>query len=185
MWPLLLLLLVPEDVAPLVVLAVFQPLVLNPLVVQPLGLMSAHSVMLLTIACSLVLFGFAKPITSEVLAIIGPTVLITLLVENTRPQSTTATAGVSSTASASPTLIDVSDLSALIQQIMSAFGNPSTALSASTDVDVPADPPDDTLHVAPPSIVHLVESSSTNPAPLQLCLLFLYLVTFLSVVPLE
>ncbi|GFS38749.1 hypothetical protein Acr_00g0059180 [Actinidia rufa] len=58
--PLLLLLLVPEDVAPLVVLVVFQPLVLNPLVVQPLGLMSAHSVMLLTIACSLVLFGFAN-----------------------------------------------------------------------------------------------------------------------------
>ncbi|GFY89916.1 hypothetical protein Acr_07g0001130 [Actinidia rufa] len=51
---------------------------------------------------------------------------------DTRPQSTAATAGVSSTASASPTLIDVSDLPALVQQIMSASGNPSTALSAST-----------------------------------------------------
>ncbi|GFZ00433.1 hypothetical protein Acr_14g0000690 [Actinidia rufa] len=84
---------------------------------------------------------------------------------DTRPQSTAATAGVSSTASASPTLIDISDLPALVQQIMSASGNPSTALSASTDVDVPADPPDDTLHVAPPPIVYLVESSSTDPAP--------------------
>ncbi|GFY95362.1 hypothetical protein Acr_10g0007470 [Actinidia rufa] len=176
---------------------------------------------------------------------------------DTRPQSTAATASVSSTASASPTLIDVSDLPALVQQIMSASGNPSTALSASTDpartgqtlgigrrhgrlfqlihlhlpistaaatstsssspsfaiwhsrldtlffhssptyltnpsidlfpedvdVDVPADPPDDTIHMAPPPIVYPVESSSTDPA-LQLCLLFLYLVTFLSVVPL-
>ncbi|GFZ05934.1 hypothetical protein Acr_18g0001040 [Actinidia rufa] len=51
---------------------------------------------------------------------------------DTRPQSTTVTVGVSSTASASPTLIDVSDLPALVQQIMSASGNPSTALSAST-----------------------------------------------------
>ncbi|GFY92794.1 hypothetical protein Acr_08g0011900 [Actinidia rufa] len=34
------------------------------------------------------------------------------------------------------------------------------------DVDVPADPPDDTLHVAPPPIVYPVESSSTDPAPL-------------------
>ncbi|PSS08272.1 Endonuclease, partial [Actinidia chinensis var. chinensis] len=33
------------------------------------------------------------------------------------------------------------------------------------DVDVPADPPDDTLHVAPPPIVYPVESSSTDPAP--------------------
>ncbi|GFZ19390.1 hypothetical protein Acr_28g0000950 [Actinidia rufa] len=103
---------------------------------------------------------------------------------DTRPQSTAATAGVSSTASASSTLIDISDLPALVQQIMSASGNPSTALSASTDVlfhssyltdpsidlfpddvDVPADPPDDTLHVAPPSIVYPVESSSTDLAP--------------------
>ncbi|GFY86213.1 hypothetical protein Acr_04g0009510 [Actinidia rufa] len=51
---------------------------------------------------------------------------------DTRPQSTAATAGVSSTASASFTLIDISDLPALVQQIMSASGNPSTALSAST-----------------------------------------------------
>ncbi|GFZ07781.1 hypothetical protein Acr_19g0007180 [Actinidia rufa] len=83
---------------------------------------------------------------------------------DTHPQSTAATTGVSSTASASPTLIDVSDLLALVQQIMSASGNPSTALSASTD-DVPADPPDDTLRVAPPPIVYPVESSSTDPAP--------------------
>ncbi|GFZ13668.1 hypothetical protein Acr_23g0020530 [Actinidia rufa] len=102
-------------------------------------------------------------------------------------RSTAATAGVSSTASASPTLIDISDLPALVQQIMLASGNPSTVLSAirermsssSTppyltdpsinlfpeDVDVPADPPDDTLHVAPPPIVYPVESSSTDPAP--------------------
>ncbi|GFS40568.1 hypothetical protein Acr_00g0069360 [Actinidia rufa] len=53
---------------------------------------------------------------------------------DTRPQSTAATAGVSSTTSASPTLIDVSDLPALVQQILSASGNPSTALSASTGV---------------------------------------------------
>ncbi|GFZ14162.1 hypothetical protein Acr_24g0003520 [Actinidia rufa] len=51
---------------------------------------------------------------------------------DTRPQSTAATAGVSSTTAASPTLIDVSDLLALVQQILSASGNPSTALSAST-----------------------------------------------------
>ncbi|GFZ16754.1 hypothetical protein Acr_26g0000240 [Actinidia rufa] len=38
--------------------------------------------------------------------------------QDTRPQSTAATAGVSSTASASPTLIDVNDLPALVQQIM-------------------------------------------------------------------
>ncbi|GFS41079.1 hypothetical protein Acr_00g0072160 [Actinidia rufa] len=73
---------------------------------------------------------------------------------DTHPQSTAATAGVSSTASASPTLIDVSDLPALIQQIMSA-----------SDVDVPADPPDDTIHMAPPPIVYPVKSSSTDPAP--------------------
>ncbi|GFY82953.1 hypothetical protein Acr_02g0011930 [Actinidia rufa] len=53
---------------------------------------------------------------------------------DTRPQSTTATAGVSSTASASPTLIDISDLPTLVQQIMSASGNPSTALSASIGI---------------------------------------------------
>ncbi|GFS31939.1 hypothetical protein Acr_00g0020080 [Actinidia rufa] len=33
------------------------------------------------------------------------------------------------------------------------------------DVDVPADPPDDTLLVVPPRIVYPVESLSTNPAP--------------------
>ena len=53
---------------------------------------------------------------------------------DTRPQSTTAIAGVSSTTSASPTLIDVSDLPALVQQIMSASGNPSTALSATSGI---------------------------------------------------
>ncbi|GFY91548.1 hypothetical protein Acr_07g0017440 [Actinidia rufa] len=109
---------------------------------------------------------------------------------DTRPHSTTATTGVSFTASASHALIDVSDLPALVQQILSASGNPSTALSASTgsadgypllpllptltdpsielfpkDVDVPADLPDDTLHVVPPTIVYPVESSSTDPAP--------------------
>ncbi|GFZ20913.1 hypothetical protein Acr_29g0000750 [Actinidia rufa] len=131
----------------------------------PLDLMSAHSVMLLTIACSLVLFGFAKICRQR-----GPGHYRSDCPNNptrrdTRPQCTAATAGVSSTASASPTLIDVSDLSALVQQIMSASGNPSTALSASTDVDVPADPPNDTIHVAPPPIVYPVESSSTDPAP--------------------
>ncbi|GFY97211.1 hypothetical protein Acr_11g0015170 [Actinidia rufa] len=55
----------------------------------------------------------------------------------TRPQSTVATVEVSSSASTPPTLIDVSDLPALVQQILSASGNPSTALSASSDVDVP------------------------------------------------
>ncbi|GFY93082.1 hypothetical protein Acr_08g0014780 [Actinidia rufa] len=51
---------------------------------------------------------------------------------DTRPQSTTATVRVSSIASASPTMIIVSDLSALVQQILLVSGNPSTALSAST-----------------------------------------------------
>ncbi|GFZ03607.1 hypothetical protein Acr_16g0002310 [Actinidia rufa] len=52
---------------------------------------------------------------------------------DTRPQSTACHCwGVSSTASASSTLINISDLPALVQQIMSASGNPSTALSAST-----------------------------------------------------
>ncbi|GFS37464.1 hypothetical protein Acr_00g0052120 [Actinidia rufa] len=73
---------------------------------------------------------------------------------DTCPQSTAATAGVSSTASVSPTLIDISDLPALVSAIMSA-----------SDVDVPADLLDDTLHVAPPPIVYPVESSSTDPAP--------------------
>ncbi|GFZ21039.1 hypothetical protein Acr_29g0002010 [Actinidia rufa] len=94
---------------------------------------------------------------------------------DTRPQSTTATAGVSSTASASPTLIDISDLPALVQQIMIRgrlssssthpyLTDPSIDLFPD-DVDVPADSPDDTLHVAPPSIVYPVESSSTDPTP--------------------
>ena len=39
---------------------------------------------------------------------------------------------VSSIAFASPTLIDVSDLPALVQQILSASGNPSTALFGSS-----------------------------------------------------
>ncbi|GFY97616.1 hypothetical protein Acr_12g0001570 [Actinidia rufa] len=179
MWTLLLLmLLVPKVVAPLVVLEVFQPLVLNPLV-QPIGIMSAPFVMLLTIACLLVLFGFANTITSE---------------------STTITTGVSSIASASSMLIDVNDILALVQQILIAFGNPSTVcfgnlllpclplqLSSSLtppnltdssielfpeDFDVPAVLPNDTLHVAPPTIVYLVESSSTDPA-LQFHLLFI------------
>ncbi|GFS35766.1 hypothetical protein Acr_00g0041870 [Actinidia rufa] len=93
---------------------------------------------------------------------------------DTRPQSTAATAGVSSTASASSTLIDISDLPALVQQIMIRgrmssstppyLTDPSIDLFPD-DVDVPADPPDDTLHVAPPSIVYPVESSSTDLAP--------------------
>ena len=52
----------------------------------------------------------------------------------TRPQSTAATVEVSSSASTPPTLIDVSDLPALVQQILSASGNPSTALSASSGI---------------------------------------------------
>ncbi|GFY80208.1 hypothetical protein Acr_01g0000170 [Actinidia rufa] len=83
-----------------------------------------------------------------------------------RPQSTAATVGVSSSASAPPTLIDVSNLPTLVQQILSASGNPSTALSASSDVDVllllflmvlP-------MIVSPP-LVYPVESPSTDPAP--------------------
>ena len=53
---------------------------------------------------------------------------------DTRLQSTTVTIGVSSTTSASPTLIDVSDLLTFVQQIMSAFGNPFIALSASSGI---------------------------------------------------
>ncbi|GFS41173.1 hypothetical protein Acr_00g0072770 [Actinidia rufa] len=113
---------------------------------------------------------------------------------DTHPQSTTATTGVSSTASAFPNLIDVNDLFALVQQIMSVSNNPSTALSASSgispwiygrlfsssappylidpsielfpkDVDVPADLLDDSLHAAPPTIIYLVESPSTDSVP--------------------
>ncbi|GFZ10946.1 hypothetical protein Acr_22g0003440 [Actinidia rufa] len=160
---------------------------------------------------------------------------------DTRPQSTAATAGVSSTASASSTLIDISDLPALDQRTGQTLGIGrrhgrlfqlihlhlpiSTAAATSTsssspsfgichsrlghvslgrlrflvskgvlgptinehleimssstppyltdpsidlfpdDVDVPADPPDDTLHVVPPSIVYPMESSSTDLAP--------------------
>ncbi|GFY95768.1 hypothetical protein Acr_11g0000740 [Actinidia rufa] len=83
----------------------------------------------------------------------------------TRPQSTAATVGVSSSASASPTLIDVSDLPALVQQILSAFGNPSTALSASSDVDAPTALLDGASHDVSPPIVYPVESPSTDPAP--------------------
>ncbi|GFS46314.1 hypothetical protein Acr_00g0101430 [Actinidia rufa] len=81
---------------------------------------------------------------------------------DTRPQSTAATAGVSSTASASPTLIDLSSSST-----HPYLTDPSIDLFPD-DVGVPADSPDDTLHVAPPSIVYPVESSSTDPAPLVL-----------------
>ncbi|GFZ11070.1 hypothetical protein Acr_22g0004680 [Actinidia rufa] len=90
---------------------------------------------------------------------------------DTRPQSTAATTGVSSTASASPTLIDVSDLPALVSaDYLSSSSTPPYLTDPFIDlfpdnVDVPADPPDDTLHVAPPSIVYPVESSSTAPAP--------------------
>ncbi|PSS07479.1 ATP-dependent RNA helicase [Actinidia chinensis var. chinensis] len=84
---------------------------------------------------------------------------------DTHPQSTAATAGVFSTASASSTLIDISDLPALMSSSTPLYlTDPSIDLFPD-DVDVPADPPDDTLHVAPPSIVYPVESSSTNPAP--------------------
>ncbi|PSR84941.1 Vitellin heavy chain like [Actinidia chinensis var. chinensis] len=49
---------------------------------------------------------------------------------DTRPQSTAGTAQASSTTSASSTLIDVSDLPAIVQQILSASSNPSTTLFA-------------------------------------------------------
>ncbi|GFZ05245.1 zinc finger (CCCH-type) family protein [Actinidia rufa] len=75
-------------------------------------------------------------------------------------QSTTATAGVSFSASASPTLIDLSS-SSTPPYLM----DPSIELFPE-DVDVPAVLPDDTLHVAPPTIVYPVESSSTDLAPL-------------------
>ncbi|GFY96520.1 histone acetyltransferase of the CBP family 12 [Actinidia rufa] len=96
---------------------------------------------------------------------------------DTRPQSTAATAGVSSTASASPTLsmsvIFLLWFSRLCQPPLSSSSthpyltDPSIDLFPD-DADVPADSPDDTLHVAPPSIVYPVESSSTDPAPLVL-----------------
>ena len=72
--------LVPEVVAPLVVLEVFQPPVLSPLV-RLLSIMSAPSVMPLIIACLPVLFGFTSIVTSEVLVIISPIVSKTLPVE--------------------------------------------------------------------------------------------------------
>ncbi|GFY90215.1 hypothetical protein Acr_07g0004120 [Actinidia rufa] len=53
---------------------------------------------------------------------------------DTRPQSTTVNVGVSSITSASDTLIDVSDLPAFVQRIMSSFGNPFIALSASLGI---------------------------------------------------
>ncbi|PSR91122.1 Enhancer of mRNA-decapping protein [Actinidia chinensis var. chinensis] len=83
----------------------------------------------------------------------------------TRPQSTAATVEVSSSASTPPTLIDVSDLPALVQQILSASGNPSTALSASSDVDVPTALLDGASHDVSPPLVYPVESPSTDPAP--------------------
>ena len=52
----------------------------------------------------------------------------------TLPHSTAATVEASSTASASPTLIDVRDLLALVQQIMSASSKPSTALTAPSGI---------------------------------------------------
>ncbi|GFY81173.1 nucleoside diphosphate kinase [Actinidia rufa] len=132
MWPLLLLLLVLEDVAPLVDLAVFQPLVLNPLVVQPLGLMSAqfcHATDHRLLTCHI---RVCKTYRQRGPGHYRSDCPNNSIRRDTRPQSTAATAGVSSTASASPTLIDISDLPALVQQIMSASGNPSTALSVST-----------------------------------------------------
>ncbi|GFY94947.1 hypothetical protein Acr_10g0003320 [Actinidia rufa] len=57
--------------------------------------------------------------------------------QDTSAQSTAATAGVSSTTSTSPTLIDVSDLPALVRQILSASGNPSIASSVSSGSGTP------------------------------------------------
>ncbi|GFZ20839.1 hypothetical protein Acr_29g0000010, partial [Actinidia rufa] len=93
MWTLLLLLLVPEVVAPRVVLTVFQPLVLNPLV-QSLGLMSAlcHATDHCLLTCLVRVFKHYRQR--------GPG--------------------------------HYSDLPTLVQQILSAFSNPFTALSAST-----------------------------------------------------
>ncbi|GFS41760.1 hypothetical protein Acr_00g0076280 [Actinidia rufa] len=73
---------------------------------------------------------------------------------DTRPQSTAAITGVSSTAFTSPTLIDDPQMGQTLG-IGRRHGH----------VDVPADPPDDTLHVVPPPIVYPMESSSTDPAP--------------------
>lgn len=56
--------------------------------------------------------------------------------QDTRPQSTAAIAGDSVISSTSSKLIDVNDLSALLQQIMSGSGNPSTALSASASTGI-------------------------------------------------
>ncbi|GFS32293.1 hypothetical protein Acr_00g0021810 [Actinidia rufa] len=56
------------------------------------------------------------------------------ITQDTSPQSTAATNGVSSTASTSPTLINISDLSALVRQILSTSGNPSTASSVSSSI---------------------------------------------------
>ncbi|GFY95036.1 hypothetical protein Acr_10g0004210 [Actinidia rufa] len=59
----LLLSLVPELVAPLIVLEVLQPLVLSPLV-RSLSIMSVPFVILLIIACLHVLFRFASIVAS-------------------------------------------------------------------------------------------------------------------------
>ncbi|GFY84590.1 hypothetical protein Acr_03g0013640 [Actinidia rufa] len=104
----------------------------------------------------------------------------------TRPQSTAATVEVSSSASTPPTLIDVSDLPALVQQILSASGNPSTALSASSVIFFLCSPYILLIlplifflkmltflllflmmlsHDVSPPLVYPVESPSTDPAP--------------------
>ncbi|GFS37423.1 hypothetical protein Acr_00g0051930 [Actinidia rufa] len=62
----------------------------------------------------------------------GPIVRITLHIETLVLSLLLLLLGYPLLLSASPTLIDVSDLPALVQQILSASGNPSTALSAST-----------------------------------------------------
>ncbi|GFZ06690.1 hypothetical protein Acr_18g0008600 [Actinidia rufa] len=78
----------------------------------------------------------------------------------TRPQSTAATVEVSSSASTPPTLIDVSDLPALVQQILSASVIPLLHY-----VDVPTALLDDASHDVSPLLVYPVESPSTDPAP--------------------
>ncbi|GFS46412.1 hypothetical protein Acr_00g0102120 [Actinidia rufa] len=134
MWPLLLLLLVPEDVAPLVVLAVFSASGSQSSggsASRPNECTFCHATDHRLLTCPI---RVCKTCRQR-----GPDHYRSDCPNNptrrdTRPQSTAATAGVSSTTSASPTLIDVSDLPALVQQILSASGNPSTALSASTGI---------------------------------------------------
>ncbi|GFZ03139.1 hypothetical protein Acr_15g0017470 [Actinidia rufa] len=135
------------------------------LAAPPLGIMSAPFVTPLIIACLPALFGFASIVARKALVIISLIVPTILPADITRPQSTAATVEVSSSASTPPTLIDVSDLPALVQQILSASGNPSTALSASSDVDVPTALLDGASHDVSPPLVYPVESPSTDPAP--------------------